>query len=96
MIKMYYATFEYFGAPYEIVGFKTLKERNEWVNYRDKLSLFLGTTKENAPFQRVVLDDNDYVEEMICNPDIQPQTDDDLPNMLIYNVSEGIRRAYDM
>lgn len=37
----------------EIIIFKTQKERDDWVNYQDKFSRDMGTTAENAVFQRM-------------------------------------------
>lgn len=51
---MFYATFK--DIETEIAEFETEKERDNWVNFQDPVSLILNTTPENAPFERVVYD----------------------------------------
>lgn len=39
----------------EIIIFKTQEERDNWVNYLDEFSRDMGTTSENAVFQRMAI-----------------------------------------
>lgn len=44
---MYYAIFKEVGTT-EIAVFKTKQERDDWVNFKDPLSLAFRETKENC------------------------------------------------
>lgn len=52
----FFAIFEEVGIS-ELLEFNSESDRDRWVNYQDSLSVSLNTTKDNAPFQRVALDD---------------------------------------
>ena len=47
---MYYA--KYVETTCGVVAFKTKAERDNWVNFKDDVSVVCGTTVENAVFQR--------------------------------------------
>lgn len=49
---MYYAIFKEVGTT-EIAVFKTKQERDDWVNFKDPLSLAFRETKENCIFKRM-------------------------------------------
>ncbi len=49
----YFAKFV--GNYNEIIIFKTKEDRDNWVNFKDEFSRDMGTTSENALFQRVAL-----------------------------------------
>lgn len=51
---MYYATYKGIGES-DIAAFKTEKERNEWVNFKDPYSKTLGVNAENSTFERAVM-----------------------------------------
>lgn len=52
---MYYATFKDIGDS-DILVFKTEKERDDWVNFKDRFSELYGISPQNAIFQRMSLD----------------------------------------
>ena len=71
---MYYATFKGIGES-DIVEFKTAKERDDWVNFRDETSRILGITPNNCTFEREVLNDKNIIDEVTHDPSIQHYTD---------------------
>ncbi len=50
----YFATFE-LPCTSDIIAFSTAAERDDWVNFRDHLSVSSGTTAVNAFFDRKAL-----------------------------------------
>ena len=58
---MFYATFNEDNVL-EIAEFLSEAERDDWVNYRDPISLLLHTTIDNTPFERIPFDN----ERIIC------------------------------
>ncbi|MCD7726752.1 MAG: hypothetical protein LUH57_00150 [Ruminococcus sp.] len=53
--KMYYATYKNIGRT-DIAVFKEKEKRDEWVNFKDPISVSLGVTEDNCTFEREVLE----------------------------------------
>ena len=49
----YYARFA--ENEFELGRFETKAARDAWVNYQDEFSVDMGTTADNAPFERVAI-----------------------------------------
>ena len=64
--KMYYATFKDIGQS-DVAAFKTEKERDDWVNFQDPLSLILKSDKDNCTFQRMAVTE-DEVSDILNSP----------------------------
>lgn len=57
---MFYATFDEDNV-FEIAEFLSESERDDWVNYKDQISLLLHTTIDNAPFKRIPFDNEKII-----------------------------------
>ena len=51
---MYYATYRNIGET-DIATFKTMQERDDWVNFKDPYSKALGVNIENCTFERMAI-----------------------------------------
>lgn len=69
MQKFYYATFK--EAPCDIIAFQKERDRNEWVTFKDLISLMTGTSFENCFFTRISL--TEYEATMILGNKLQCQ-----------------------
>lgn len=77
ILKMYYATFSGIGES-DIAAFKTKRDRDDWVDFKDEVSIVAGTTVENCVFKRTAISRNDALcripfmtrEQDISNPNL--------------------------
>lgn len=77
----FFATFNDIGVS-DIIEFPTKEERDAWINFQDELSLFFGTTKENAPFARVELTDETVINSVINDHTILHIVDENNPHQI--------------
>lgn len=61
-MSKFYATYK--EAHEALIMFKTRKERDDWVDFKDEVSLALGRTAEDATFQRVAVS-NKVAEQIV-------------------------------
>lgn len=61
-MSKFYATYK--EAHEALIMFKTKKERDDWVDFKDEVSLALGRTAEDATFQRVAVS-NKVAEQIV-------------------------------
>ena len=60
-MQKFYATYAEvlaYGDHYEVATFNSEQERDDWLNYKDTLSLTAKTTAENCVFKRLALEDS--------------------------------------
>lgn len=71
---MYYATYKGIGIS-DVTVFDSEQERNDWVEYKDVLSLLCGATKENSTFERQILANKREIERVVSNKKIKKIVD---------------------
>ena len=70
---MFYAFFGEIGLT-EITAFKTKRERDDWVDYKDEFSKALKISKSNSTFKRCSVE-AEVAEEAISSRRMLPQPD---------------------
>lgn len=82
-MKKYYATFKGIKNS-DISEFKTEQERDDWVNFRDPFSIYVGNTPENCIFERMELNDESTIDSVVKNKNIPTVQDESLPEVKWY------------
>lgn len=77
---MYYATFSGIGES-DIAAFSTKQTRDDWVDFKDEVSIVAGTTIENCAFKRTAMSRNEALSRI---PFMQREKDVSNPNLTWY------------
>lgn len=83
VLKMFYFA-KFKENNNEIIIFRTRQERDSWVNYQDEFSRDMGTTADNAVFQRMAIS-LEKAERIACNSfdDVNNYYQDDITGNLV-------------